>query len=220
MTRRESLPALLASALVGACGGTFEPARGADIDGVLAMETGRLTLSAVADTELIERDETNHDARDQLTLRADGAGGSPGGVALLRFELSSGCDPIVTAVVLRVHVRNPSKQPFDIYTANRAWSADQATWTLSSKGARWETPGAKGASDRGPLIQTFAASERGTLSVDLGPKGRTLVETWLRKPAQNHGLLLTHPAHHDGVGLSSSNHPTKGYRPALFVKLA
>jgi ferric-dicitrate binding protein FerR (iron transport regulator) len=140
--------------------------------------------------------------------------------ALLSWDVSS-LPPtsVVREAVVTLHVSGTSQSAgYSIFEARRPWIEGEATWKTFAKGQPWGLSGAKSRLDRGgEALATFSPREKGTASILLEPAGVALVQSWVRNPRANHGLLIGRDASSDGFSFESREAKTPSRRPKLTV---
>ncbi|HHB89928.1 MAG TPA: DNRLRE domain-containing protein, partial [Anaerolineae bacterium] len=112
-------------------------------------------------------------------------------VSLLKVDLSAiprGARILdATLHLTRVDPRSPTVR-VNAYALLRDWD-ENATYNRASKGMKWQRPGALGSRDasKTPINATpVVVPKGGTATFDL----TTLVQTWVKDPTQNHGIIL------------------------------
>ena len=115
-----------------------------------------------------------------------------GRAALLRFDVSQiPADATVLDASLSMHVSdrtNPNALYVGAYRLMRPWVAGEATWISATQRTAWTAPGANGDGDH-------LSAPEDALAIDASGGWYTftvpaLVQAWVSKPAQNHGLIL------------------------------
>lgn len=139
---------------------------------------------------------------------------------LLRWDLSA-IPPgsVVLSASLSIHVmNNPAGKPYGVYELKRDWVEGQVTWNSASAKRPWQEPGAKGPKDRAASpVSILRVGSNGPFTADLGLAGAALVQTWVDRPAANHGVLLGDSANGDALGFVSRESPAVAQRPKLTV---
>jgi len=114
---------------------------------------------------------------------------------LFRFDLSALHNKRVEKVVyadltLFDNVAGtPTYLTADMRRLLKNWVENQVTYLDYSSGLPWQTPGALGAADSGPLLKTVALSV-GTTTNFTFTLPEALVEDWIANPSSNHGFML------------------------------
>jgi sugar lactone lactonase YvrE len=115
-----------------------------------------------------------------------------GRASLLRFDVSSiPANATVLDARLALHVSdrtNVNGLYVGLYRLLRPWSVSEATWISATQSSVWAIPGALGASDH-------QADAEDALAIDTVNAWYTftvpsLVQTWVRQPQQNNGVIL------------------------------
>lgn len=178
--------------------------------------------AGASDTWLQENlPSTNSGGSTVLRMDRDAPSGSGQSInTLLRFDLRDiPQGATVRSVTLTFHVKDQtSGEGFFLYTAGRAWSESQATWTQAATGSAWSVPGARGAADRGStVLGTLIPTATGAYTVTLGAAGLAAVHGWVNNPASNQGFVLDANTNMDGLKVASSEAATLSQRPWLAV---
>jgi len=148
-------------------------------------------------------------------------------VSLLRFDLSSipsnsAVESAQLSLYLTYSDAGTQTRPAQVHSMLGPWVESEATWNQRAAGQSWTGVGPQAGADY------TATSED---SVQTGPAGTwltwdvtALVQTWIRHPATNYGLVLLDPNSyqdppHGGEfrSYASSEHPTLTWRPQLVV---
>ncbi len=131
-------------------------------------------------------------------------------------------DAIVQRAVLKLYVASRNRNvPIVLraYRLKRAWKEGQATWVQASNTTAWGQPGALASSDRflTPVSEVTFNSAFTWLEMDV----TKAVRAWLRKPANNHGLVIQGFTASGGVQVqyrfASSQYPGVTLRPVLEI---
>lgn len=141
---------------------------------------------------------------------------------LLRFDLTSLPEAVAGlnagATILEATLQLDTVQGNEgvlmgIYRPQQSWDPCATTWNTP-----WEQPGADGPSDResDPWVEATVEQRDGWMAFDV----TSLVQSWLRDPAQNHGMIIksldvSAPSHHI---FHSSDHPDGDTRPKLTIR--
>ena len=165
--------------------------------------------------------DTNHGTSG--TLRADGDDGNGKDHAvLLKWEnLNIPAGSTVKSATITLNVTNSSGGTYELYELKRSWSETEATWNKDASGEEWQTPGAKGTSDRGTtVLGTVAASSTGKRTVDLNADGVALIQSWVDSPSKNQGFMLYDSGVADGLAFDSREASTVSNRPKLTIPMS
>ena len=118
--------------------------------------------------------------------------GNPDIATLLKWDV--GVIPAGSTVVsasINVDVIKTSSDTFNILEVFQPWVESETTFNLVHSGMPWESPGAQGNSDRGvTALGTITAPDLGIVAVDLNDAGLAVVQSWIRNPADNQGILF------------------------------
>lgn len=190
--------------------------------GVTALQQGVSPTGAyasTADTWISENaGVTNTNYGDDVEIGVDGDDNPGETIGLIRWDLSDiPAGSVIDGAALTLYVNNPSAgQAYEFYAINRAWTENGATWNTTGTGTAWQTPGARGAADRGSaVLGAMAPTAVGTSTYQLNAAGIALVQQWLDDPASNFGLLISDNNNNDGVEFDSSESLTPANRPRL-----
>ena len=118
-------------------------------------DASTVTITSVEDTFLVDEDGGAYGSQATVDI---GQGGSA--VGLFRFDFGASVGASVKAgraqatLVLRVDDSVNFGQPgaAQVYPIRDSWLELEATWRLATAGAHWQTPGARGAQDRGDSV--------------------------------------------------------------------
>ncbi len=117
---------------------------------------------------------------------------------LVHFDLS-GLSPRAMITSARIgiwvtyvsdSVQNYAPVMIKAYELSRPWSEAGATWNEADAGMAWETPGARGRSDRAalPFVEQMGYRRTGQwMWFDVAP----LAQQWLADPQTNYGVIIT-----------------------------
>jgi hypothetical protein len=159
--------------------------------------------------------------------RALGAGEAleAGGAALallVRWDLSelpagSRVEEAVLSFSLRAHF--PKGVSLGVYEMRRPWVEGEATWNEYARGKRWSRPGSRGPGERGTrAVGTVEPTDGHDAVVRLNAAGVALVQSWMRAPSRNYGLIIV-AEHGEGVAAFGSREAAEpGRRPKLTVR--
>jgi hypothetical protein len=141
-------------------------------------------------------------------------------VGLFQWDLSE-IPPgaLVRSASISLYVNNETQNPgYSFFESKRAWVESEATWKLAATGQPWKLPGARSPLDRGSdLLATTAPRTKGEVSILLNRAGEALVQSWIRTPAANHGLILASESNTDGFGFSTRRATQADRRPRLTI---
>lgn len=140
--------------------------------------------------------------------------------SLLRWDVSSlPRDAVVLSAVITLNIQGTSKSVgYRMFGAKRPWVETEATWKEFAAGRSWRSPGARSVVDRyrGRLAE-FAPRREGPIRIPLNPEGVALLQSWVRSPGQNFGLLIGSNASTDGFRFDSRESSKSPRRPRLTV---
>ena len=136
----------------------------------------------------------------------------------LKWDLSGiprGSAIRTASITLSVTLRAPRSE-FRLYEAKRPWVETEATWKVYAKGRRWGADGTRAPGDRGSVpVGTLIPREMGTCVVRLNPAGIALVQSWIRSPATNNGLMIVGRANANPFIFESREASSVNRRPQL-----
>ncbi len=138
--------------------------------------------------------------------------------ALLKWDLSelpSGA--ALKSAVITFYVVNESQGAgYSFYEMKRAWSEADATWRLAAPGQPWLVAGARSPGERGSeALATLAPRAKGEVRVLLSPAGEGVIQSWIRVPRTNYGLIIANDNNSNGVKVSSRESSHVERRPKL-----
>ncbi len=177
------------------------------------------SYSGTRDAGLSEVQQAAHGG-SAATIEVDGdESGGKSLWALLSWDVSSiPPSSAVREAVITLHVAGTSQSAgYSIFEMKRPWVEGEATWRMLSRSQPWGAPGAKARADRGAELATFSPREKGTAAIMLNDAGVALVQSWVRNPRANHGLLIGRDASSDGFSFDSRESSTPSRRPKLTV---
>jgi hypothetical protein len=176
------------------------------------------SLTSTADTKVSEKaPTTTYGGATTLSADVDRAGGSgTNEYALLRWDLSSlPAGSKVSSASITLDVTNGSKDTYQIYALQRAWTERAATWQLYDSGSPWQVAGARGSLDReAKSAGSVATPKVGKQSFVLSS---ALVQSWLDSPPTNNGIIIADSTNVNGFDFSSRESATVANRPRLNV---
>jgi hypothetical protein len=132
-------------------------------------------------------------------------------------ELPSGA--LLRSASISLYVVNETQSPgYSFFESKRAWAESEATWKLAAAGQPWKLPGARSPQDRGSeALGTAAPRTKGDVSILLNRAGEALIQSWIRTPAANHGLILASDSNTDGFGFNTRRATQAERRPRLTI---
>lgn len=108
---------------------------------------------------------------------------------------------------------------FRLYEIKRPWVEGEANWKVYAKNRRWQRAGAEGSLDRGSRVLGVLATGDGHNCVaQLNAAGLAVVQSWIRNPSRNNGIVLVGDGTNKVIVLASSESPGHGERPALKLR--
>ncbi|MEQ1505133.1 MAG: DNRLRE domain-containing protein [Myxococcota bacterium] len=163
-----------------------------------------------------DQPDTNFGTTDPFYLEATPGQAKSALVAWTIDAIPPGSVVVGASVGLRVVQTGPGPQ--EVYPVLRAWDYDEATWSCASGFCddRWETPGARGVSDRGLRVGTVDTSALGWTTVAMGEVGLQTVQGWVDRPDTNFGLVIEGTADRVAIRSNDVSEPTD--RPVLTVE--
>jgi len=115
---------------------------------------------------------------------------------LFKFDLAEFkglSEPITSAkLTLTDFSGNSGSNKVVMYRLLKPWVEADVTYNEYASGLAWETPGAAGATDRGPALSTnyFLLAGGGQVKFDV-PLPMALVQDWIDNPSNNYGVIFT-----------------------------
>lgn len=131
----------------------------------------------------------------QATVVYHTTSSDPDGVATNGDSEQAGGDLIaeLSAVLKPWNYDQPLVLPDDNSTADNHKSAGpgDTSWLFAAYPDQWQQPGANGPDDHGPtLTETVVAATNDTMIAFTSPELTSLVQNWIDRPANNHGILI------------------------------
>jgi hypothetical protein len=154
----------------------------------------------------VDGDDPRNSGKDKsVTIRWDVSDINPG--------------ELIDSASVTLHVVNETSGPYYLYELKRDWAEMEATWNVYRTNTNWETPGAKGAADRGSdVLGTMSSTGTGVYTIKLNADGVALVQTWVDDPDSNHGMILADSNTANGVDFDCSETSTASNRPKLTIQ--
>ncbi|MEI5908616.1 DNRLRE domain-containing protein [Bacillus spongiae] len=173
------------------------------------------------DSYLSENDSTSNFG-SEITLLVDGddpSNSNEDKYAILKWDTSTiPSKSDVVSASITIDVTDASSSSFELYELKRDWSEAQVTWEESKNGSNWEVAGADGSSDRGAsILGTITANSTGSHTIELNTTGISVVQAWIDNPLSNHGIVISHPSHRNGIDIRSSEATNVSERPKLTI---
>jgi len=172
----------------------------------------------VADTALTGAEPSKNFGGDTTIEVEGGEKETARVVALFQWDLSE-IPPgaLLRSAVISLYVSNETQSPgYSFFESKRAWVESEATWKVAAAGQPWKLPGARSPQDRGSeALANTAPRTKGEVSILLNHAGEALVQSWIRNPAANHGILLASDVTTDGFGFSTRRATQPERRPRL-----
>src|SRR6185295_2998331 len=124
---------------------------------------------------------------------------------------------VIRSAVITLHVTNESLGAgYSFYELKRAWSEAEATWKQADAQQAWRSAGARSTLERGvEVLGTVAPRQKGELKILLAPAGEAQIQSWIRLPAGNHGMILANDNNSDGFKFCSRESSVHDRRPKL-----
>jgi len=142
---------------------------------------------------------------------------------LFRFDLSSLANKRIEKVVyadLKLfdnYSGVPTYLTVNMHRLLRNWAETETTHMIYANGLPWQTPGALGATDRGPLIKAVAIAVNTATNFSF-TLPETLIEDWIANPSSNFGFMLD-PISGPLASIAPSENPAAHKRPLLTLKV-
>lgn len=154
------------------------------------------------------------DSRESGNSEKDQAG-------LLKWDLSiipRNARVVSAELGIRVTNRAAGKGLYRLHPLRRPWTEGSATWNVLGSRTRWQIPGAQGEIDRtADVMGALSPSKTGLYSVRLTEAGISVVQSWISRPMQNHGLVVSDTRHVDAISFLSREATDLQGRPRLTV---
>ena len=200
---------------------------------VFTFQEGADGYTGGADAEIRESEaDTNRGTEPTME-----AGGDAGGELISLFRWGNISVPAGRALVDAWFTMNVTEtffafgldsNPFEVFRVLRDWSEEEVTWNEFRDNQGWQSGGAKGTDDRGPLVGKLNANETGSIvivaagptMIQLNADGISMVQEWIDDPAANNGILVATGELNDTVGFDSKEAAGADDRPALSLLLA
>ncbi len=115
---------------------------------------------------------------------------------LFKFDLTDfkGVSEPITSAKMTVtdYSGNAGSNKVVMFRLLKPWVESQVTYNEYTTGSAWQTPGAAGATDRGPALSTnyFRLANGGRITYDI-PLPVALVQDWIDTPSNNYGVIFT-----------------------------
>lgn len=177
-------------------------------------------FSGVRDTALSGAEPTRSFSGDATMEVEGGDTEAKRVVGLLQWDLSElPTGAIVRNATISLYVVNETQSPgYTFFEAKRAWVESEATWKLAASGQPWKLAGARSPTDRGSEpLGTAILRVKGDATVLINSAGEALIQSWIRNPASNHGLMLASETNSDGFGFATRKSPKPERRPRLTI---
>jgi fibronectin type 3 domain-containing protein len=141
-------------------------------------------------------------------------------IGLIRWDLSSiPSNAEVQRASLLLNITNNSPQPYEMYQARRDWVENQANFNIASLASPWQTPGARGTTDRGTAVlgNLLHSTAVARATFPLNAAGTALVEQWVQGAAANYGFIMSDPANDNGLQFTATESTNGALRPTMLV---
>jgi hypothetical protein len=201
---------------------------------IFTFQEGTDGYTGGADAEIRETEaDTNRGAEPTIEAGGDGAGGEL--TSLVRWEdISVPAGRTLVDAWLTLNVTQTffsfglSSNPFQVSRVLRDWGEDQVTWNEFRDNQNWQSAGAEGVDDRGPVVGELDATVTGSIVVvgagsnviPLNADGVDMVQEWIDDPSTNNGILVATGELNSSVGFDSKESAGVENRPALSLLLA
>jgi hypothetical protein len=125
---------------------------------------------------------------------------------------------VVQSATISIDVNDESVTPYNLYAILKNWVENQVTFNSVRSDQAWQTPGAAGATDRGPVVGVLDTQNTdGIKSIVLNAAGIALVQSWIDNPTSNNGIITANDAATDGLEMRTSEYGTLTSRPKLSI---
>ena len=188
-----------------------EPVTVAFQDGLFPI----LSYQGTRDTKIATKSaNTNYGSNSTIDLD-----GSPDISDLLYWDLSAiPSGSVIDSVTIQLNITNTTTQTYEVYTMERPWDEQTATWNQASSGNSWASAGAQGTGDHGStVLGTLTPTSTGAYQLVLNASGIAAVQGWIDDPSSNFGLILQDYGNRNGIDFSTREASTASQRPKLTV---
>ncbi len=184
----------------------------------VSFQQGVGGYSGASDAEIREGNPNQNNGLTDNSLEVDGEDGGSELAILMKWSgVTIPANAQVVGASFTVNITN-SGAVYEISQVNRSWDEGQVTWNIAETGQNWQTAGAKGANDSGPIVGELTGGV-GRNTIDLNAAGIAMVDRWLSNPSSNHGILIDNPGGAtDGVDIDSRETGNSSNRPQLTIQ--
>ncbi len=161
---------------------------------------------------------TNFGKSDELQI--SGLSGSEV-FGLIRWDLTKiPASKNVISVSLGINVSGVKGQTYLLYQVLQKWDETQVTWNVASEGTNWQSPGAKGAQDRGTtILGTLLPTADGSYVISLNKEGIRVVQNWIHKDTPNYGFIIVGSPDATNIQIKSKENTSPSVRPQLTIQI-
>ena len=186
----------------------------------VTFQQGTRGYTGAADSEIRENNANTNNGLSDQSLEVDGEDNGGELAVLLRWsDISVPAGRDVIGASFTVNVTNGG-HVYQVSRVLRDWNEGEVTWNVARSGQSWQSPGAKGASDSGPVVGTFSGAT-GLNTTPLNADGLAMVQDWINNPSSNHGLVIDNPGGNtDGVDFNSRESGSTSTRPLLSLLIS
>ena len=138
---------------------------------------------------------------------------------LLRWDVSAiPEDSTIIEVSVTLSVVDITNEVYYVYEMKQDWVESQATWDFYRNNRQWVDKGASSVQDQGQTkLGTLRVVDLGKTEIPLNNSGVAVVQSWIRDPANNRGLIIKNADAIDGVDFSCSEDNVAINRPRLTI---
>ncbi|MCC7475688.1 MAG: DNRLRE domain-containing protein [Pirellulales bacterium] len=194
------------------------PGEGGSTPSQIAFQNGlfpNVSYAGTIDTKIATKKPTKNYGNDSK-MAIDG---SPDIAGLFKWDISAiPVGSTVESVAIELNVTGSSKDSYEVYSLQRAWSELEATWQRYAAGNNWAGAGATGSGDQAStVLGQLAATNKGTSRINLNAAGVAAVQNWVNDAGQNFGIIIKDFAVSKAVEVSTSEAKTASQRPKLII---
>jgi PKD repeat protein len=173
--------------------------------------------AGTADTKMSGNDQNSaYGSVDNLEVD-----GSPALGVLLRWDISDiPAGVTVLSASISLSVFDPSPDTYEVYGLLRPWSEQEANWLNATSTTPWAKAGADGRADHGDAVVGLIHSQfTGRRTFELNENGIDLVQNWINRTEDNHGLVISdYDDSTDGIDFLSREASDPNQRPRLEIE--
>lgn len=160
---------------------------------------------------------TNTGTDQRMDADSDSSGSDEWSV--LRWSLTDiPAGAVVQSAAISIDVFDASVTTYNLYSLLKDWVETQVTFNNYRTNQAWQSPGAAGVTDRGPIVGVLdSMNTTGIKQIPLNAAGIALVQSWIDNPSTNNGVIIANDAATDGLEMRTSEYGTLASRPRLSI---